>query len=201
MKRKYTIKFLLERIRGLIPQKQLRLPFFILLGAFVGLIFVIIRLSNAFSYLSDSPEACMNCHVMTTHYATWQHSSHRERATCNDCHVPHDNVFRKYYFKANDGLRHAFMFTFHLDPQVIMIHDAGKTVVQENCLRCHINTVNPVSISNITLDGYKHGEGMLCWGCHRETPHGRTASQASTPYAIIPKLQPALPVSEFRKSE
>jgi len=38
--------------------------------------------SKAFSYLSADPKACINCHVMNTQYATWQHSSHAERATC-----------------------------------------------------------------------------------------------------------------------
>jgi hypothetical protein len=36
-------------------------------------------------------------------YVTWFHSRHREVATCNDCHVPHDNIVRHYAFKASDG--------------------------------------------------------------------------------------------------
>ena len=41
---------------------------------------------------------------MTPQYATWSHSTHREHAHCNDCHVPHNNILNKYYFKAKDGM-------------------------------------------------------------------------------------------------
>jgi cytochrome c nitrite reductase small subunit len=64
-------------------------------------------ISEAASYLSDDPEACINCHIMIPQYATWRHSSHGRDTVCNDCHVPQDSVFAKYYFKAKDGLRHS----------------------------------------------------------------------------------------------
>jgi cytochrome c nitrite reductase small subunit len=172
---------------------KLRIIFIIVLGMVTGLALLVLKVSNAISYLSDEPTACVNCHIMTPQYATWFHSSHRERANCNDCHVPHDNIFRKYWFKANDGLRHATMFTLRLDPQVIQIKEAGKEVVQENCIRCHIDLVNPVSAALVTGKNYKTGQGNLCWDCHREVPHGRVHSQASTPYARVPKLSPVLP--------
>jgi len=97
----------------------------------------VLHISKAPSYLSDKPEACTNCHIMAPQYATWSHSSHREWTHCNDCHVPHNNVVNKYYFKANDGLRHATIFTLRNEPQVIQIRHAGIGVVQDNCLRCH----------------------------------------------------------------
>jgi cytochrome c nitrite reductase small subunit len=130
---------------------------------------------------------------MAPQYATWQHSSHRRVATCTDCHVPHDNIFRKYFFKASDGMRHAYMFTFRLEPQVIRIKDAGRSVVQENCIRCHTDQVGRVTIGTVTLEGSRHGRGLLCWDCHRETPHGIVNSLASTPYARVPRLTPVLP--------
>ena len=37
--------------------------------------------SKMLSYMSSEPEVCINCHTMNTHYATWQHSSHRAEAT------------------------------------------------------------------------------------------------------------------------
>ncbi len=78
--------------RKLIPPANWQIPVIILLGAITGLGFYILRISNAASYLSDAPETCINCHVMNPQYATWNHSSHREVATCTDCHVPHNNV-------------------------------------------------------------------------------------------------------------
>ena len=170
-----------------------RVVMIILLGLMIGLGLTTFRLSNAIAYLSDKPEACINCHVMTPQYTTWLHSSHRERASCNDCHVPHDNIFKKFWFKANDGLRHAYMFTFRLEPQVIKINDAGKEVMQDNCIRCHERQVSSASIINIDLNKHKQGEGHLCWDCHREVPHGRVHSQASTPFSRVPPLNQALP--------
>lgn len=184
------MKRLIEKI---LPPKSWQRPVIILMGILTGIVFVAAHLSNATSYLSDEPEACVNCHVMTPHYATWFHSSHRERANCNDCHVPHDNVIKKYLFKAQDGLRHASIFSTYSEPQVIMIKDAGKSVVQQNCIRCHEHTVNPISASNVTFENHQHGKGHLCWDCHRQVPHGRVLSEASTPYARIPKQNPVIP--------
>ncbi|MHC5181360.1 MAG: NapC/NirT family cytochrome c, partial [Planctomycetota bacterium] len=49
---------------------------FCLVGIIAGMGLVIVRISNAASYLSDSPETCINCHVMTDAYASWQRGSH-----------------------------------------------------------------------------------------------------------------------------
>lgn len=175
------------------PTKGYRIGYTLLFGIFFGLSCLGIYLSKVYSYLSDSPSACVNCHIMTPHYATWEHSSHRERTTCNDCHIPQDNSLRTIWFKINDGLRHATIFTLGIYPQVIRIHKGGASVVQGNCLRCHSFQVNPVSISQITYDQFKAGKGKLCWDCHREVPHGRVSSQASTPFARVPQMGPSLP--------
>ena len=128
-------------IRAIKPPPGWRKAVALVLGVFVGLGIYIVYISNAVSYLSDDPETCINCHVMNPQYATWFHSSHRERATCNDCHVPHDNAFNKYFFKAKDGLRHATMFSLRMEPQVIFIKEEGAEVVQQNCVRCHNNLI------------------------------------------------------------
>lgn len=187
-------KTLTGRIIGFFtPPPGWRFTVVILLGIVTGLGFYILYISNAASYLSDDPRACVNCHVMNTEFATWEHSSHGRAATCNGCHVPHDNFIRKYMFKASDGLRHATMFTFRLEPQVIHIKEAGAGVVQENCIRCHSPIVQNVSIRKVTYGGHMKGEGPVCWSCHRETPHGKVRSLASTPYARVPKLSPVVP--------
>jgi len=122
-------------IQFIIPPPEWRTAVVIIAGVIAGLGLYISRISNAVSYLSDKPETCINCHVMNPQYATWNHSSHREVAHCNDCHVPHDNFFNKYLFKAKDGLRHATVFTMRAEPQVIFIKDEGRDVVQQNCIR------------------------------------------------------------------
>ena len=167
----------------------------VLIAFFVGIFFYTLYVSNAVSYLSDDPKTCVNCHVMRSEFATWQHSSHREVAVCNDCHVPHNNVFNKYFFKAKDGLRHATMFTFRMEPQVIKMHAAGQEVVQKNCQNCHQNVNRDVGLLNVTLEDKMHGDGKLCWDCHREVPHGRIKGLNSAPNSKVPI--PGSPVPEF----
>lgn len=181
-------------IYSVLPPGQWKLPVVILLGIFVGMGIYIIKISNAGSYLSDDPETCINCHVMNTQYASWQHSSHREVANCNDCHVPHNNVFNKYFFKAKDGLRHSTMFTLRLEPQVIKIKEAGRKVVHQNCIRCHEPLLHDRSMQAVVNSDYFHTRtDRECWDCHRETPHGKVNSLSSAPYARVPQLENPVP--------
>jgi cytochrome c nitrite reductase small subunit len=159
----------------------------VLLGIIVGLGTYIISISNAPSYLSDEPATCVNCHVMYPQYASWFHSSHREAANCNDCHVPHNGAANKYFFKMKDGMRHAYVFTMRLEPQVIQIKEAGQEVVQQNCIRCHSDLVSMVNIVEVTSANSKTGKGHRCYDCHRETPHGTVNSLASYPSSYVPR--------------
>ena len=176
-----------------LPPRQWMVPVIFTAGVFCGLGIAILHISNATSYLSDDPRACLNCHIMAPQFATWQRGSHARVASCNDCHVPHDNIFRKYFFKAMDGSRHAFMFTFHLEPQVIRVHEPGIRVIQENCMHCHEDLLHDTRLSVATGKMALHGEGKLCWDCHRETPHGSVNSLASVPHARVPFVSPVMP--------
>jgi cytochrome c nitrite reductase small subunit len=180
-------------LKAFAPPATWRFVVLILIGIFVGLGLFTLHVGRATSYLSDDPAACVNCHVMAPQYATWQNSSHRRFTVCNDCHVPQNNIFEKYFFKASDGLRHSYMFTFRLEPQVIRIHEAGRNAVQRNCIRCHSEQIHPISVRAITAQSIQeHGEGY-CWDCHRETPHGRVNSLTSTPFARTPQLSAPYP--------
>jgi cytochrome c nitrite reductase small subunit len=162
-------------------------------GAIIGLLFYLVYISNAVSYLSDDSKTCVNCHIMAPEYATWSHSSHREVANCNDCHVPHNNVFNKYYFKAKDGMRHAYMFTMRLEPQSIFIKEDGKSVVHQNCIRCHADLVHDAKLLSMTTTYHDSFNTRPCWECHRETPHGRVHSLSSVPYARVPGPESPVP--------
>jgi cytochrome c nitrite reductase small subunit len=165
----------------------------VLLGIGAGLGLEVFHVSNAASYLSDAPETCINCHIMTPEYAGWRAGSHGRVTTCNDCHVPHDHVWNTYLFKAKDGLRHSAMFTFRMEPQVITISESGAAAVQANCLRCHGNLVAPVLANALAGAPHARDEGRRCWECHREVPHGRVHGLASAPGARVPRLAPVLP--------
>jgi cytochrome c nitrite reductase small subunit len=175
-------------LRILPPRWQL--AGFAMLGVMAGTGLFVLHISRAASYLSDAPETCMNCHVMTTQYLTWRHSSHAQVATCNDCHVPHESPLMKYAFKARDGLWHATVFTMRWEPQVIRLSAKAVPVVEGNCRRCHAQVIQDVSLS-----AHATGE-MRCWDCHREVPHGRVRSLSATPSLFQPELPSALAPSQ-----
>lgn len=72
---------------SLVPPRKWRPTATVLVAAIFGLGIYLLKLINAASYLSDDPHACVNCHIMTPQYITWNQSSHREVAHCNECHV------------------------------------------------------------------------------------------------------------------
>lgn len=188
----------MKLMKHFLPPLSWRLPVGIVISIFLGLFIFIFYISNASSYLSDDPKTCVNCHIMAPEYATWMHSSHRQWTNCNDCHVPHNNVFNKYFFKAKDGMRHATMFTLRLEPQVIHIKEAGKAVVQQNCIRCHSNLLTDSKVNSIHAQFTSNREERVCWECHREVPHGRVKSLSSTPNAKVPL--PESPVPDWLKN-
>ena len=175
------------------------LPIFIVGGIAAGLAIYTLYMSRAHSYLSDEPSACVNCHIMAPYYQSWNNSSHAHWATCNDCHVPQDNFFRQYAFKAMDGLYHAAVFTARTEPQVIRPRNASNNVIMENCVRCHtqLNT-EFVKTGMISYTQAKEGEGKACWDCHTQVPHTNISNIASSPNAIVPL--PESPVPEWLKN-
>ena len=155
-------------------------------GALVGMIPYLARISEGASYLSDNPRTCINCHIMTPEYASWQHSSHGRVTNCNDCHVPHSSLIAKFYFKGKDGSRHSYLFMLHREHQVIQAIPESRKVIQENCLRCHESVLQAVTPVHADFD-------RSCTDCHREIPHGRVHSLSSTPNAAVPPLSPVAP--------
>lgn len=153
-------------------------------------------LLRAHTYLGDDPAACVNCHIMAPYYATWFHSSHSRDATCNDCHVPHENAVKKWTFKGMDGMRHVAAFLTHSEPQVIQANDESAKVIMDNCIRCHtqLNT-EFVKTGKIDFMMAQAGAGKACWDCHREVPHGGMNSLSATPDALVP--YPASPLPEW----
>lgn len=185
-------------VHCLFPTLRLQVAGLVLAGSFVGLSAYLVYMSKSYSYLSDSPEVCINCHVMGPYYATWQHSSHKNVATCNDCHVPHTSLMAKYFFKATDGLRHSTVFTLRGEPQRMQAIPTAQTVIYQNCVRCH-GQLNQefVNTGRLTAQDVKHGDDRACWDCHREVPHMGKTTLSATPDAIIP--YPKSPVPSWLK--
>ncbi len=176
------------------PRDGWKYPAVLICGAFVGLFIYTFYTSRAYSYLSNDPATCVNCHIMGPYYATWMHSSHGRNTTCNDCHVPQDNKIKGYYFKATDGLRHSAIFTIRGENQAIQAIEGSSQVIMDNCIRCHtqLNT----EFVNTGRMGYKEMQdigGKACWDCHRDVPHTRSRSLSSTPNARIPMPESNVP--------
>ncbi|MHC4552087.1 MAG: cytochrome c nitrite reductase small subunit [Planctomycetota bacterium] len=159
-----------------------QVSFYLFVGIAAGLALWIIRISNMPSYLSDSSETCMNCHVMTDAYASWQRGSHGHVTTCNDCHVPHHSALAKYAFKAMDGTRHSAVFTLRREPQVLHLSHKAIPVIQQNCLRCHQGQFEMIRLSDSTQ--------QTCWSCHTNI-HGSVQSLSASPTVLRPKLPKA----------
>jgi len=96
------------------------------------------------SYLSNDPQACVNCHVMQGHFDSWQQSSHRHVAVCNDCHLPHDPI-GKWVTKADNGFFHSWAFTMGNFHEPIQIKPRNRRVTQGACLHCHGDFVHAVA--------------------------------------------------------
>lgn len=172
----------------------LMIPLFVIGGIAAGLTAYSVYMSRFHSYLSDDPETCINCHIMAPYYDTWSHSSHRNYANCNDCHVPHNNIFNKYYFKAKDGSYHSAVFTFHAEPQVIRPRNASYNVIMDNCIRCHehLNTAL-VNTGMFSYDDTKKGMAKACWDCHTNVPHTKISNISSSPNSLAPLPKSPLP--------
>lgn len=188
----------LLNVKDLFTYRQ-KIGLLVVAGIVVGLGGLFMYLLRAHTYfIGDDPAACVNCHIMTPYYASWSHSSHERDATCNDCHVPHQNLAMKYGFKAMDGLKHTAYFVAHSERQAIMAESMSAEVIMDNCIRCHTQLNQEfVNTGRIDYMMSKRGEGKACWDCHRNVPHGGMNSLMSTPNAEAVTPLPPSPVPEW----
>ena len=120
------------------------------------------------AYLGNNPTTCNNCHVMDAAYESWYHGGHKQWAYCGECHTPHAFI-PKYYVKAISGYHHVTAFTFGNIPDAIRAKESSRKVVQDNCIRCHEETVANIEINQM-FDG--SGQDRYCFDCHRSVAHG-----------------------------
>ncbi len=151
--------------------------------AVIGVFANLVHESKMLSYLSSDPQVCINCHTMITHYATWQHSSHRNRATCVDCHLPRDSFVNKMLAKARDGYHHSVAMTLRTyGPNLRVSQDAAKRI-QDNCISCHRENVSQMLANSSLYEKAADSAvqmGRRCWDCHRDLPHGTMRNLAAT---------------------
>lgn len=140
-------------------------------GALIGIGVFTFVYGRGYSYLSDDPEACINCHVMRDNHRSWILSSHRQ-VVCNDCHLPKGPVI-KWLAKAENGFHHSWAFTFE-DVQQIRIAPRHLVQVERNCISCHQRLVEPMRVmAGPAGEERRDGghTGLACTRCHRATGH------------------------------
>ena len=141
-----------------------RLVLAIAAGSAVGIMGYTFVYAKGYSYLSNDPSACANCHIMNEQYDGWTRSSHHAVATCNDCHTPPDMI-GKYMTKASNGFWHSFYFTTGAFPEPIRIRERNAMVTEKACRKCHSDMVDLIEGSHI-------GDPELsCVRCHRSVGH------------------------------
>jgi cytochrome c nitrite reductase small subunit len=141
-----------------------KIPIITAIVALLAVVGVGMYVTDFTAYLGNNPSTCNNCHVMDAVYEGWYHAGHSEWTTCNECHTPHA-LIPKYYVKAKSGYHHVTTFLFGEIPDAIRAKESSREVVQENCIRCHEETVSTVA------DGMMDS-GRYCFECHRSVAHG-----------------------------
>jgi cytochrome c nitrite reductase small subunit len=121
--------------------------------------------TDAPSYGGSAPETCNNCHAMDSQYENWYHAPHEKWAKCVDCHLPHENIAVYYLEKGRQGAKDVYAFTTGNIPTAIRASDKTKSIIQENCVRCHQGTVESIVMGAQPFDRH-------CWDCHRTVSHG-----------------------------
>jgi len=147
------------------PHRVAKIVVAVAVGMVIGVAFFGVRYSEMTSYLSSDPATCTNCHVMQPEYNAWARGPHRNVATCDDCHLPHDNVVHKYYQQVSDGVLHGYKFTTNTYPTTIVIRDSSLDVANAACLYCHGAMTSSIHVP------LKPGETITCTHCHENVGH------------------------------
>lgn len=122
--------------------------------------------AKGYSYLTNDPAACANCHIMGDHYAAWTRASHRAVATCNDCHTP-PGLVPKYVTKARNGFWHSFYFTTGRYPDPLQITRRNHEVTELACRTCHLELTASIDSAHSGAGA----AGVTCTRCHNDVGH------------------------------
>jgi cytochrome c nitrite reductase small subunit len=132
--------------------------------------------ARGYSYLTNDPKACVNCHVMQEQYDGWVKASHRSVAACNDCHTP-PSLLGKYATKASNGFWHSFYFTTGTFPEPIRITPRNRAVTEQACRHCHEDVVEAM----VAGAGHAGRGAVSCLRCHGSVGHMEAGAGGSPP--------------------
>ncbi len=112
---------------------------------------------------SGSPLFCGACHSMEHVSQRLALTNHKQFA-CIECHLPHAVLPVQLAYKARAGLNDLFHETLRDYPAAILLSAEGRRILQGNCLRCHLSTIENTPMAGAADD---------CTRCHRYLAHGR----------------------------
>jgi len=146
---------MVQSIRDMIKRRP------VLFGAISAVLLIAFGAAFAgFMRKTSTPRYCASCHVMLPQYEDWFYTGKHKEISCVDCHLPNDNFVNHYLWKGLDGMKDVIFFYTGLVAEPIHSTAHARKTIQENCVRCHEQTV-----SRITADT------MRCWECHRKLWH------------------------------
>lgn len=142
-----------------------KIPILIAVAAAVIALGFFVFVTDAPAYAGTNSETCNNCHVMNPMYENYYHAAHQRVAECADCHLPHENVIAYYFEKGRQGAHDVYVFSLGKTPEMIRANEHSREIIQTNCLRCHQETVETITMGAQPFD-------RQCWDCHRDVAHG-----------------------------
>jgi cytochrome c nitrite reductase small subunit len=125
--------------------------------------------ARGYSYLTDDPAACANCHIMQDHFDAWSRSSHAAVAGCNDCHTP-PGLVPKYLTKARNGFWHSFYFTTGTYHDPLRITARNRDVTERACRVCHAPLTDSIEPAHDAMVSGRR-ERTSCLRCHETVGH------------------------------
>jgi cytochrome c-type protein NapC len=133
---------------------------------------------------TSDAQFCVNCHSMEPFEAAHNadvhggQNAHGVRATCADCHLPHDSSFNYLYTKARTGIHDLYVENFgdleNINWQAKRAHRESYTY-DSGCLTCHTNLEKATMSTHeglIAHRAYFRGEtDDQCVTCHENVGH------------------------------
>jgi len=165
-------------------KKFLKLALIISVGILIGMLLSLFTAHMA-EETSDE-EFCGSCHSMEPMVKAFRDDIHGGnnrvgfKATCTDCHLPHDGVVNYMFQKSLTGMHDIYVETFG-DPEKINWEAKRKNrrhfVYDSGCLRCHKNLREATLSNHKALIAhkayfYKKDEiDLSCVTCHENVGH------------------------------
>lgn len=153
----------------------------VIVGITAGLGLYTFVYARGYSYLTNNPQACANCHVMQEYYDAWIKSPHRSVAACNDCHTPH-NFVGKYATKVENGFFHSLAFTSGWYPDNIFIRPRDARVAEGTCRSCHEEITTSIA-------GPHNSNTISCIRCHFDVGHSAASYVSNGSASLEKKLE------------